>query len=98
MPLSWSEISIHIDDIVRERHAESAHTAMCPARYFSMSADARSTLGPYFKVADGELDAFNAIGERFAAKTRSEPGCMPAHRSRARKCIAAKVTTTRPRA
>ena len=81
MPLTWSEISIHIDDIMRERHAELVHTAMRLAWYFSMSADTCSTLVPYFKLADGKRDAVKAIGERFVAKTRSEPGCMHCARS-----------------
>ncbi len=39
------------------------------------STDTCCTLVPYFKVADGQLDAFKALVEQFVAKTRSEPGC-----------------------
>jgi len=41
-----------------------------------ISPDTCCTLVPYFKIADGQLDAFKAIGEQFVAKTRSEPGCV----------------------
>ncbi len=40
------------------------------------STDTCCTLVPYFKVADGQLDAFKALVEQFVAKTRSEPGCV----------------------
>lgn len=40
------------------------------------SPDTCCTLVPYFKVADGKLDAFKAIGGQFVAKTRNEPGCV----------------------
>jgi quinol monooxygenase YgiN len=40
------------------------------------SPDTCCTLVPYFKVAEGQLAAFKAIGEQFVAKTRSEPGCV----------------------
>ena len=38
--------------------------------------DTCCTLVPYFKIADGQLPAFKAIGERFVAKTRTETGCV----------------------
>ena len=38
--------------------------------------DTCCTLVPYFKIADGQLAAFKAIGERFVAKTRTETGCL----------------------
>lgn len=38
--------------------------------------DTCCTLVPYFKIADGQLAAFKAIGERFVAKTRTETGCV----------------------
>lgn len=31
---------------------------------------------PYFEVPEGQLAAFKALGPKFVAKTRSEPGCM----------------------
>jgi quinol monooxygenase YgiN len=40
------------------------------------SPDTCCTLVPYFKVADGQLAAFKAIGEQFVAKTRNEAGCV----------------------
>ena len=40
------------------------------------SPDTCCTLVPYFKVADGKLEAFKALGEQFVAKTRAEPGCV----------------------
>jgi quinol monooxygenase YgiN len=40
------------------------------------SPDTCCTLVPYFKVAEGQLDAFKALCARFEAKTRSEPGCV----------------------
>ena len=40
------------------------------------SPDTCCTLVPYFKVNEGQLAAFKALGERFVAKTRSEPGCV----------------------
>ena len=38
--------------------------------------DTCCTLVPYFKIADDQLAAFKAIGERFVAKTRTETGCL----------------------
>ena len=40
------------------------------------SPDTCCTLVPYFKVADGKLDAFKAVVAQFEAKTRSETGCV----------------------
>ncbi len=40
------------------------------------SPDTCCTLVPYFKVADGQLAAFKALGDQFVAKTRTEPGCV----------------------
>ena len=39
-------------------------------------SDACCTLVPYFQVADGQLEAFKALGPRFVERTRSEPGCI----------------------
>lgn len=33
------------------------------------------TLVPYFEVAEGRMDEFRALGPRFVARTRQEPGC-----------------------
>ncbi|HEX5632856.1 MAG TPA: hypothetical protein VFX50_06490 [Gemmatimonadales bacterium] len=41
-----------------------------------LTADTCCTLVPYFDVQDGKLDAFKALGPRFIAKTREEPGCL----------------------
>jgi quinol monooxygenase YgiN len=41
-----------------------------------MAADTVVTLVPYFKVREGQLDAFKALGPRFVDKTRSEPKCV----------------------
>jgi hypothetical protein len=38
--------------------------------------DTCCTLVPYFEVPEGQLAAFKALGPKFVAKTRSEPGCM----------------------
>lgn len=38
--------------------------------------DTCCTLVPYFEVQDGQLAAFKALGPRFVAKTRTEPGCV----------------------
>lgn len=38
--------------------------------------DTCCTLVPYFEVQDGQLEAFKALGPKFVAKTRTEPGCM----------------------
>ena len=38
--------------------------------------DTCCTLGPYFEVQDGQLDAFKALGPQFVAKTRTEAGCV----------------------
>ena len=38
--------------------------------------DTCCTLVPYFKVADGQLDAFKALCPKFVEKTRSEPACV----------------------
>jgi hypothetical protein len=40
------------------------------------SPDTVCTLVPYFKVADGQLGAFEALCVRFEAKTREEPKCV----------------------
>lgn len=37
--------------------------------------DTVCTLVPYFEVAEGQLEAFKALGPQFVARTRSEPGC-----------------------
>ena len=34
------------------------------------------SLAPYFKVHAGQLDAFQALCERFVAQTRTEPKCL----------------------
>jgi quinol monooxygenase YgiN len=41
-----------------------------------MASDRVCTLAPYFEVAEGNLDAFRALGPRFVALTRQEPGCV----------------------
>jgi quinol monooxygenase YgiN len=38
--------------------------------------DTCCTLVPYFKVHDGQLAAFKALGPQFVALTRNEPGCV----------------------
>jgi quinol monooxygenase YgiN len=38
--------------------------------------DTCCTLVPYFQVAEGQLEAFKALGPQFVARTRSEPGCI----------------------
>ena len=38
--------------------------------------DTCCTLVPYFDVPAENLQAFKALGPKFVAKTRSEPGCM----------------------
>jgi hypothetical protein len=38
--------------------------------------DTCCTLVPYFEVADEHLAAFKALGPKFVAKTRNEPGCV----------------------
>ena len=38
--------------------------------------DACCSLVPYFEVAEGKLDEFKALGDKFVARTRSEPGCV----------------------
>lgn len=38
--------------------------------------DTCCTLVPYFEIQDGQLQAFKALGPRFVAKTRTEPGCL----------------------
>lgn len=37
--------------------------------------DTCCTLVPYFEVQEGQLEAFKALGPKFVAKTRTEPGC-----------------------
>lgn len=34
------------------------------------------TIVPYFKVHEGQLDAFKALCEQFVAKTQEEPKCL----------------------
>jgi quinol monooxygenase YgiN len=34
------------------------------------------TIGPYFKVQSGKLEAFKALCERFVEKTSGEPKCL----------------------
>ena len=34
------------------------------------------TLAPYFKVADGQLDAFKVLCEKLVEKTKNEAGCL----------------------
>ena len=41
-----------------------------------MTNDTCCTIVPYFKIAEGKVDAFKAICERFVEKTRSEKGCL----------------------
>ncbi len=41
-----------------------------------LKTDACCTLVPYFKVNEGQLDAFKALGPRFVERTRNEPGCV----------------------
>ncbi len=38
--------------------------------------DTCCSIVPYFKVHEGNLDAFRALCERFVAKTSEEPGCL----------------------
>ncbi|MEZ5478333.1 MAG: hypothetical protein R3E95_12890 [Thiolinea sp.] len=38
--------------------------------------DSCCTLVPYFKVHDGQLEAFKALGEQFVAKTATEEKCV----------------------
>ncbi len=38
--------------------------------------DTCCTLVPYFEVQPDQLDAFKALGLKFVARTRTEPGCM----------------------
>lgn len=40
------------------------------------SPDTCCTLVPYFRVADGQLDAFKAFGPKFEERTRTEKGCL----------------------
>ena len=40
------------------------------------STDTCCTLVPYFKVNEGKLAGFKALGEAFVAATRTEPGCV----------------------
>jgi len=40
------------------------------------SPDTCCTLVPYFKVAQGKLEAFKALCPQFEAKTRTEPACL----------------------
>jgi len=40
------------------------------------SPDTCCTLVPYFKVADGQLAAFKALGPQFEERTRGEKGCL----------------------
>lgn len=34
------------------------------------------TLAPYFKLSDGQLEAFKALSQQFVEKTRTEPKCL----------------------
>ncbi len=34
------------------------------------------SIHPYFKIPEGQLDAFKAICERFMEKIKNEPGCL----------------------
>jgi quinol monooxygenase YgiN len=38
--------------------------------------DTTCTLVPYFEVAEGKLEEFKAMGPKFIALTRKEPGCV----------------------
>lgn len=38
--------------------------------------DTCCTLVPYFEVPTGNLAAFKALGPKFVAKTKTEPGCV----------------------
>jgi quinol monooxygenase YgiN len=38
--------------------------------------DTCCSLAPYFEVAEGKLDEFKALGDKFVERTRSEPGCV----------------------
>ena len=40
------------------------------------SLDTCCTLVPYFKVNEGQLEAFKALCVRLEAQTRKEPGCV----------------------
>lgn len=41
-----------------------------------MQTDHVCTLVPYFEIADGQLEAFQALGPRFVERTKTEPGCV----------------------
>ena len=41
-----------------------------------LKLDTCCTLVPYFEVQEGQLAAFKALGPKFVAKTRTEPGCV----------------------
>jgi len=38
--------------------------------------DTCCTIAPYFKVHDGQLEAFHSLCERFVQKTSDEPDCL----------------------
>jgi quinol monooxygenase YgiN len=38
--------------------------------------DTCCSLVPYFEIAEGKVDAFKALGPKFIALTRKEPGCL----------------------
>lgn len=38
--------------------------------------DTCCSIVPYFKVREGQMDAFKALAERFVEKTQSEPKCL----------------------
>lgn len=40
------------------------------------SPDTCCTLVPYFKVAEGQMAAFKALGPQFEERTRTEAGCL----------------------
>jgi len=40
------------------------------------SKDRNVSIHPYFKVADGKLDAFKVLCERFMEATKNEPKCL----------------------
>jgi len=38
--------------------------------------DTCCTIAPYFKIAEGELEAFKSLCEKFVEKTSEEPKCL----------------------
>ena len=54
---------------------QSAETTT-PKDFLMFNSDTCCTLVPYFKINDGQLDAFKALGPKFIEKTKNEAGCM----------------------